>query len=100
MTQVYNQHNPQSRQQIFKSLGIDISSPSTLMDNAMPVPAILSCTMVATSFSRDSRNSSMLTAAAIMEYEYNFCRHEGAKEKEGEGKDDHERIDARVPVSD
>ena len=47
MTQVYNQHNPQSRQQIFKSLGIDVSSPaSTLMDNAMPVPAILSCTTI------------------------------------------------------
>ena len=46
MTQVYNKHNPQSRQQIFKSLGIDTSSPSTLMDNAMPVPAILSCTTI------------------------------------------------------
>ena len=44
MTQVYNQHNPQSRQQIFKELGIKLWSPSTLMGNAMPVPTFLSCT--------------------------------------------------------
>ena len=35
---------PQSRQQIFKELDIKRRSPPTLMRNAMPVQAFLSCT--------------------------------------------------------